>query len=392
MNNDVRLDDFDHLDPEFSANLVERLGVFREKCPVAHSSHYGGYTMLTRYSDLRSALGRPNEYVSSQRVTIPDFGSPVLAIPVESDPPLHKMYRDVAWDWFTPGAIRAFEPEIRAIVADVLESLDGAAECDAIRDIASLIPPRVIARRCGIANEMVPLFCDLIEQTFVAASTNDVEASASGFEKFFKYLTELLESVAGGPVVDVVSAISNAYIDGRPIESSEASGLLHTIVTGGHETTINSIGFMLKHLASRPDIKKSLLEDSAASLAMIEESLRLDAPFQFFSRTLTQSDTIDGEELPAGEKVLLAFGAANRDADEFVQPDDFRLDRRPNRHMSFGYGIHKCMGQHLARAELLITLEEVLARFPNIEVASEPPSPVLHAVTWGLPSMRVRLG
>ena len=187
------------------------------------------------------------------------------------------------------------------------------------------------------------------------------------------YLVPLIDKRRGNPGDDVLSVVANAELDGRPVSDEMAAGMAYLLVVAGIDTTWSALGTALWHLGTHPDDLARLAADPSLIPTAVEEFLRLYAPVSV-GRIATADTDIGGCPLRSGERVLVPFGSANRDAAHFDRPDEFVLDRESNRHAAFGLGIHRCLGSNLARLELRVALEEWLAAFPRFRVVD--------AVTW----------
>jgi cytochrome P450 len=197
-----------------------------------------------------------------------------------------------------------------------------------------------------------------------AAANDDSQVNAEQALQFFSYLFEALEDRRDNPRDDMLTRIVQLEFDGRPLTEDELLGITFLVAVAGHETTVGAIGALLLRLAGHPEVREAIIGQPELAFSAIEESMRLEPPIQYFSRTVTRDIEIAGVPLAAGAKVLLSWASANRDPEAFSDPDSFLFDRPNNRHLAFGAGPHRCLGAHLARLELKVVLEEMLRRLP----------------------------
>ena len=380
--------DPDPTDPEVVRDPYSLYALLRDRCPVAHSSRFGGFWALTRFDDIHDVSQRPNLFSSAQGVTVPDFGNPLPAIPLEVDPPDHTAYRHLVQAWFSPGEMRKLQGDIRRIARDLIEPMRDRPTADLASGVALPLPPVVIARMMGLAEEDWPRFRAMAETMLAAAAAEDNETNAEQAFELFSYMWTQIEHRRARPGDDLLSKIVRLEVDGRPLSDEETLGISFLLVVAGHETTVGGIGFLLKHLAEYPDVQARVRADRSLAPSLIEESLRFEPPIQAFARTVTESTCLRGVDLEPGEKVLLLYGAANRDPAVFPEPDRFIADRPNNRHLAFGAGPHRCVGAHLARVEMQAVLDQVLDRLPPFTLDGDPE--VYGGITRSLHRLPVR--
>ena len=390
MNLDL-IDDFDHLDPSLTEDLFGVYAQLRARCPVAHGSRFGGFYVLSRYEDVRRAALDHRSFASGQGITIPHMGNSVPGF-AESDEPRHRAYREAVLPFFTQKAIGSYTSEITAIVDDAIDAFIETGRADLVRDYAELIPPRAVAPLIGLDREDIPLFARWTREMFDKGAAGDLDGQAQAAGELFSHLEQIFAKRRTDPRDDIFTALLQAQPkDGIPLSAQECLGNLFAIVIGGHDTTIHGIGQLLYHLALHPQHRARLAEDDSLLDLMIEETLRLEAPIQQFARTTTTEVCIHGETIPAGSRVMLLFGSANRDENQFTEPDTFVPDREPNAHLAFGHGVHRCLGVHFARLELHIAAQRILDRLPDYELDGDVIRTGLQGgITWGLASLPVR--
>lgn len=369
--------DFDHTDPAVIASGHETFRQLREGCPVARSTKFDGFWVLSRYEDVVAAARDPQVFCSSGGVTIPDFGAPVPMVPIEADPPIHTAFRQLLQREFSRSRMKTIEDSIRDLANTLIDEFAEDGRADFSTRLAQPLPSIVIAELFGFPQSDWERFRHYTETMLETAKSGDLEANIGAALEFCTFLAQALDDRRAEPRDDMLTRVVQAEVDGRPITEDEALGLTLLTVVAGHETTVGGIGFLLMHVAQDPELKRQLIEDPALIGRAIEETLRLEAPIQGIARTVTEDVTVRGQDLRAGDKVWLLWASGNRDPEKFEDPDSFRLDRKVNRHLGFGDGVHRCVGAPLAQLEMRVVLEEVLRRMPDFAI--EDPA----ALTFG---------
>lgn len=361
--------DFDPHDSEFTPELAgEVYRVLREQCPVAQSRAHGGMWVLSRYRDVHSALGDHETFRSGHGVFHPrPAGTPNFA-PLESDPPEHTEFRALMKPPLTPPAVRELRPEIERAVIDLLRPLAERGAGDLVRELAVPLPLTVLCMAIGVSVTVSDQIRELTRNTWERMPTDE---NSDGFWPQFTALfqTEIARA-RSKPGDDYLSWLVRQRLGDRPLTDAQVSNILVPLSIAGHETTMNAIGHLMSHLAGDMELQLRLRAEPELIPAVIDESMRMWTNVDHGTRFTARDASIAGTTIPGGSRVVLLSGAANRDAAEFADPDEFRLDRRLNRHLSFGYGIHYCLGVHLAKAELN-SLLRALAQFPPFELAGQ---------------------
>lgn len=369
--------DFDHTDPAIIASPYAAFQELREKCPVAHSSKFDGFWVLSRYEDLVATAREPQTFCSGQGVTIPNFGSPVPMFPIESDPPAHTAFRRLLQREFTRTRMAALEEPIRQLTNQLIDKFADRGAADLAVELASPLPSIVIAELFGFPSTEWEKFRNYTETMLETAKAGDLEANIGAALEFCTYLAESLDDRRREPREDMLTRVVQAEVEGRLLTEDEALGMTLLTIVAGHETTVGGIGFLLMHIARNPELKRRLIAEPALIPKAVEETLRMETPIQGIARTVTEDVSVRGQQLREGEKVWLLWAAGNRDPERFENPDTFDLDRTDNRHLGFGDGVHRCVGAPLAQVEMRVVLEEVLRRLPDLRIVDED------AVTFG---------
>lgn len=363
--------DFDVLDEQFVADPHAVYARLRSECPVAHADRYGGYWLISRYDDVREAARNTDVFSSRGGIVIPSVDNPLPFLPIELDPPEHSQFRKPLQGWFSMSRLMALQDDIRGMVVERLDSIVDLRCADLCAELAGPIPPIVIAQLLGLDKSHWPVFRAMAEQLVTAAERGDSAANIEAMGWLFTFMAEQIAMRKNEPQDDLLTFMSQLQIDGATITDQDAIGLALFTLIAGHETTTGAVGSMLLHLARDTAAQQRLREEPASIAKAVEEVLRLDPPVPNLARTVTREVTVGGVDLVPGDRVLLSWASANRDADAFSEPDTLVIDRPSNNHLAFGTGIHRCLGANLARLEMRIIIEEVLARIPTFRIADE---------------------
>lgn len=317
---------------------------------------------LMRYADVYGALRNHETFASNH--SLAGKVVPRLAL-IHDDPPRHTRFRHLVNKAFTLKRIETLKPWIVTVVNELVDEMAASQETEFMQAYAIPLPVKVIARMLGIPGEDYVRF-KLWSDTFLAFSSMTPGERAKSNQEMMAYFGQMAAARRTQAAEDLISALVEANVDGESLADAEIIGFCMLALIAGNETTTNLIGNMLGILVDRPDLWQQLREDRSLVDKVIEETLRIESPFQRLSRITTRDTELSGVAIPQGSLVTIYYGAANRDPAEFPNPDEFRLDRDLRNHVAFGMGIHYCLGAPLARAEASITLNTLLDRFPMI--------------------------
>jgi hypothetical protein len=329
-------------------------------------------------------------YHDAEKGVYAKFGQPhLLKTLVQLDDPLHYKLRHLTQEWFMPQNVKKREDAIKTIArqyVDRMEDLGG--ECDFQRDVALYYPLRVIMQILGVPESDEPMMLKLTQEIFGAqdedlmrdktlAETRDVEAGLASIQQtlaeFFMYFTAITADRRANPKDDVSTVIANGMVDGEPIGQLEAMSYYIITAAAGHDTTSASTGGgVLAMLQDREQLKKMMADPKGMSRTAVDEAIRWTTPVKHFMRTAQDDYEMRGKKILKGESVLLCYPSGNRDEEVFDEPFKFKVDRNPNKIISFGHGGHMCLGMHLARLEMQAIYEELFSRVKSIELAGEP--------------------
>ena len=337
---------------------------------VEANGQTGSFWFLSRFEDVFTAVRDTDTFSSAHGLTVdPDAPGTQMgdATPIVfMDPPDHTTMRRLVSAGFTPRQVTELEDEIRAFVVEHLERLRMAGSGDIISGLFKPLPSFVVAHYLGVPPEDRTRFDGWTEQIVAAAAQGNIGAT-EGIADLLAYFSELIERRRTDPGDDMVSHLVQLGED--DVSLLWVLGFAFTMVTGGNDTATGLLGGSAVLLTEHRDERRRLLEDPGLLPGAVEEFLRLTSPVQGLARTATRDVDVGGTVIPAGDKVLLGYGAANRDEREFG-PTAEALDvgRDIARHLTFGYGAHHCLGASAARLQARITLEELLTRCPDFTV------------------------
>ena len=360
------------------------LALLREKSPVFRNPD--GTYVLTRYQDMEKIYRDPELWRSGKKQAFAQkFGNSPLyehhtTSVVFSDPPDHTRIRKLFQFAFTNKALKNFEPRITTLVDAYLDQMEDQGGMEIVGEFSFKLPIEVVCDMLGVPTEDRELIRDwakailtALEPTITAEQLN---IGNNAVVEFKAYLRDLLAHRRKYPDTtqdnEVLQVLADAEADGEQLTEIE---LLHQCIfmlNAGHETSTNMLSHGLNELLTRPDVYQQLRNDPSLINTCVEEVLRYQAPIQINNREAAADTTIGDTPIPKGSTVHLMINAANRDGDVFAAPDRFDITRKPNRHLSFGLGIHICAGNNLARLEARIAFARFAERFPHARVISPP--------------------
>jgi cytochrome P450 len=358
----------------------------RAEAPIFYSPELG-YWVVTRYADIRDVFRDPQTF-SSENTQAPfkprppevqqildDGGFSVVTGLSGKQPPDHTRLRGFIKKAFTPRRIAELEPDIRAIVATMIDRFAGRGEADLVSELAYELPALVIFRMLGIPDEDVPQVKEWahsrVLMNFGDRPVQEQAHHAANLVSYWRYCQALVRSRIEEPRDDLPGALARIYLEGEEeIEPDEIAAMIYGQLTAGHETTTALLANGLKELLTQRHAWDAICADPELIAGAVEEMLRISTPVFTWKRRTTRAASIAGVELPEGTNVLLLLGSANHDETVFGAPEDLDLHRdNASRHLAFGLGIHFCLGAPLARLEGRVVLEELTARLPSLRLA-----------------------
>ena len=367
---------FNPFDPEFRANPYPHFPPLLEG-PPRQLNLFMPATLIARYAEVVTVL-RDHERFTVRRPEIPFreridpfAGAPTI---LTADPPVHSRLRRLVSKAFTPRRVRELEPGIREITDDLLKRAGDCRAVEAMAMLANALPVIVIAELLGVSaadhNHFKQWSNDLVSSFGQDMATGPSPAGLAAKDALRRYLSEVIVQRRANPADDLISALVAASDDAEVLSENELLAFVVLLLLAGNETTTNLIGNGLLALCRHPDEQQRLRENRELIPTAIEEMLRYDPPVQMTVRMPTSTTTVGGTEIPAGTLAFVLLAAANRDPAQFPRPERFDVARKPNDHVSFGEGIHFCLGAPLARLEGAIAIESMLEKFPRLQLAN----------------------
>lgn len=365
---------------EFRANPYPRYRALRETAPVYFSPAFRGW-ILTRYADIVRVLQDPRCGVDRtqskmfQKLDLfgalsPEFGATVRTTLLMQDPPNHTRLRRLVNKAFTPRVVEQLRPRIQEIVDLLLDQAKSRGRMQLVADLAYPLPVQIIAEMLGIASEDQAKFKKWSDTLTVLLDPLQAEGGMRPVERAYEELSAYMRNVFASrrkePRDDLISALVRVEEDGETLNEIELLSLCTLILGAGHETTTNLIGNAAMALLEQPAERRRLQDDPTLVRSAVEEFLRFDSPVQMTDRVAKEEVEIDGHRVRTGELIGLCLGAANRDPDQFPNPDRFDVGRKDNAHVAFGHGVHFCLGAQLARIEAQVVFERLLVTFPDL--------------------------
>jgi len=345
--------------------------VYEALPPLFYTTHtatglFSGAWVVTRYEDIREVYQNETFYSTEGAAAFQRLvGETFRMIPLALDPPEHGKYRILLNPWFSPRAIGEMEPRIRATVNRLIDSFVDKGECDAAYDYGRVYPVEVFLNLMGFPQEKMDEF--LAWEYAILHSFGDLEKMKWGIGSAIAYLRSFIEEVRRNPQDNLTSHIVHGQVDGRPLTDDEIIGTVTFLWVGGLDTVAATTSLMLRRLALRPDLQRTLRENPALTADAVEEFLRVQ-PLVNSNRLVKQDHMIRGQLIKAGDTIVCFNAAGNFDPEEFENPREVRFDRPSNRHFTLAGGPHRCLGSHLARRELRIALDEFLRRIPEFRI------------------------
>jgi cytochrome P450 len=365
---------YDPYDVEIHHDPYPTFRALRDEAPLYYNEEFDFYA-LSRFDDVDRALVDWPAF-SSARGGILELIRAGIEMPpgvfIFEDPPIHSMYRGLLSRVFTPRKMNAIEPEVREFCARSLDPLVGSGHFDFIADLGAQMPMRTIGMLLGIPEQDQEAVRDRSDKSLRTEAGKPMKFSEDGFVSG-EIFAEYIDWRATHPSDDLMTELLAAEFEDetgtvRKLTRDEILTIVNVIAGAGNETTTRLIGWAGKVLAEHPDQRRELVADRSLIPNAIEELLRYEPPAPHVGRYVTRDVEYYGQTVPEGSVMLLLVGSANRDDRRFPDGDTFDIHRTIGQHLTFGYGIHFCLGAALARLEGRVALDEVLTRFPEWEV------------------------
>jgi cytochrome P450 len=365
---------YDPYDIEIDADPYPVFRRLRDEAPLYHNDRHDFFA-VSRFADVERGLVDAKTYISGRGGILELIKAGIEMPPgvlIFEDPPTHTIHRGLLSRVFTPRRVAALEPQIRTFCARSLDPLVGAGGFDFVADLGAEMPMRVIGMLLGIPEEDQQAIRDRADANLRTEAGQPMQVSAHDVLNGAMF-ADYIDWRADHPSDDIMTDLLHAEFEDetgtvRRLTRQEILTYVTVVAGAGNETTTRLIGWAGKVLADHPGQRRELVEDRSLVPNAVEELLRYEPPAPHVGRYLPHEVELYGRTIPAGSALLFLVGAANRDDRRFEDPDRFDIHRRIGQHLTFGYGIHYCLGAALARLEGRIALDEVLDRFPEWEV------------------------
>ncbi|MBW2268724.1 MAG: cytochrome P450 [Deltaproteobacteria bacterium] len=340
----------------------------RQKHPIFYSETRDMW-VVSPYAGVRAVL-RDAETFASGRGTVPTGFTSQKPMLITQDPPYHDHLRRAVRSTFAPRRVQTLEAFIRGVTRELLDAIDPKEESDLVSVFSDPLPVAVVTDLLGIGFEDRDEFkrhADVI----IHAAANTSEGVDEAQQWIYDYVEGVLPEREKNPGEDLVSSLLHPADEETKLTPDELLGFCSLVLIAATETTTNGLCNAVYLLHAHPELRRQLVADPSRMPGAVEEFLRLESPVHGLSRVTTRDVEFMGEKIEEGSRIHMLFAAANRDEEIFSEPDTIRPERSPNPHLAFGLGVHFCLGSSLARLELRIALQELLARFPNYDLVRE---------------------
>lgn len=348
----------------------------RSRCPVAHSSSFDGFWAVTRYQDIYDILMQPDVYITSVRNVVPGSSTTGRRPPLHLDPPDHTPYRKAIDRALGAARVTDIEGTTRRVARSLMQSLVAMGEADFIEHFSSPLPAAVFGEWLGLSEQQTGVLWRTAQAYVKAWESFDKSSVAAAAAQLAEMAAEVIaerQREPRDPNIDPTSSLLAARdAQGQPFPDALLAGCVRQVLVVGLVAPPILLGSIAVHLSRDPQLQRQLRENPSLLPDAVEEFLRLYTPYRGFARSAKHDVILHGRKIRIGEPIALVYASANRDETVFPQPDEFRL-HRPNirQHLAFGRGPHMCAGIALARQELRIALEELLAQTSHFEVCGE---------------------
>lgn len=366
----VVTNDWDPLEPG-GKSAAEQDGEMRHTCPVAHSDTWGGFWSLFRHEDISHAVRDTDTFISAPTQVFPpmDTGAPWL--PLQSDPPSHRQYRLPLLPFFRPERVAGFEERLVELTNSLIDDFIDAGEADVAAKLNIPLPAMGMCLLLSLPESNWEHFYRWTTTIIDCSVEGDIDGIRDCFAEISDFANTWVAERREVSKGDVVDAMLQAEIDGRPWTENEIQGTFVLLFSAGHQTTADALSYAMHHLATHPEDRRRLCEHPELIANAVVEFVRLSAPIRALARTTTREVEVNGRTIPEGQPVVMMWGSGSRDEEVFDHPDEFDIDRDNRKHLCFGFGIHRCLGEELARLEISVVLREFLARIPDFELAGD---------------------
>lgn len=353
------------MDPQLAANQREGYDALREESAFAYDERFG-FTVM-RYAEIVEIMRNPSVFSNAAAWAAVDPGlkKDERAIPLALDPPEHKGYRDLLKALFAPSRVATYEGQAREKAGRLIQAMVDAGTADVVNGLSDPYPVMSLCAFLGWDDDNWADIKRWSRELTTARAAGEQEKADMMFKRWRDYIREVLEARKVEPKEDVTSWLIELSDGGKVLNDEQIVSILRLLLVAGHGTTTTAIGNMVEYLAQHPEQQQMLRDDFKKLPLAIEEMLRYDSPQMAMPRRSLCPADVGGQHIEADKTLWMNFLAANRDPRMFTDPDKCDFDRKPNRHIAFGAGIHQCLGAPFGRMEVRVALEELLKRTSN---------------------------
>lgn len=366
---------FNHHHPEFGRNREAIFDDLRARCPISRTDQWGGYVILSRYEDVVAAARDDATFSSEPGITVPGLpATDMLRLPISIDPPQAFKYRNILMRFFRASWLKALQPWVDDFVDAQLDAFIESGRGDLQTQLSHPLTANFIMHVTGLPRELWWEYSAPVINAIGSGrgeGTSEAERQVTRADTS-RMLSEEIDRQRASPIYSadekVLPYLLNVEIDGRKLNHQEVMAIMELLLDGGFDTTMACMGHAFLYLHRDHVRRQELIEKPELMDAAVEEFLRWVTPQQGLFRTATKDTEIGGVKIRKGERVYLAWPAANHDPEVFPDPHEVRFDRANNRHVTFGVGAHLCLGLNVARVEMKSAFSKVLQRMPDYVV------------------------
>ena len=359
-------------DPLADPALNDPLGAqadLRARCPVAWTNRSGGFWAVTKYEDIAAAVRDSETFINGGG---PQWGA--ARPPLEVDRPVHTHFRRLLQPYFHKSRMAALEPSVRESVVELLEPLLAARGGDIAPALTYPLPARVLAAFLHLPDSAWGFLKDWSEELFEneEGRGNDPQKVQEASRRLYDYSAEIVADRKANPLDPAEDPVTGLLL-ADSVTEDDVVQVLRLLLTAGHNSTTSALGICILAVARDPEVQRRLRAEPELIPSAVDEFMRLETPVMAMPRWAARDTSLSGRTIDAGDQLFLVWQSGNRDRDFWGDDvDECVVDRRPNPHLVFGHGLHRCIGDVVALLELRVTLEELLGRTAWIELAGEP--------------------
>lgn len=369
--------DFDHHSAEYGRDPWAANIAMNTRCPVAYSSHHGGFYIVTGFDEVTDVARRPEVFSSAhelpntpgrpQGTVVP--ASSFRGLPLEIDPPEYLQWRRAMNEFFSPAAAKRLRPRIAQYARWCVDQHIRSGEIDLVLDLSNPVPALITLDLVGLPLDDWRLYADVVHAlAYTHPGTDEFDRVEAGFAQLIQTVRDLIPKRRADPGEDLISFLTQLEIDGKKIPDEDIIAVCNAVIPGGVDTTTALLSNTFEFLDRDRKARQRLIEAPETIPGTCDEFLRYFTPVVGAGRTVMRDDSVGGCPVRQGERVLVSWAAANLDAKVFPHPDTLDLDRDARRQAAFGIGAHRCIGRHIARMDFEVMVEEVLSRLPDYQL------------------------